>query len=45
MLSFLGVNQIYLCYTDEEMISVILQVASGTLDYAGLLEWLKGHLE
>lgn len=45
MLSFLGVNQIFLCYTDDELISVILQVASGTLDYNGLLDWMKNHVE
>lgn len=45
MLSFLGVNQIFLCYTDDELISAILQVASGTLDYNGLLDWMKNHVE
>ena len=45
MLTFMGVNQINLCCTDEELISLILQVASGRLDYDGVLEWLKSHLE
>lgn len=45
MLTFMGVNQINLCCTDEELISLILQVASGRLDYNGMLEWLKSHLE
>ena len=45
MLTFMGVNQINLCCTDEELISRILQVASGRLDYDGMLEWLKSHLE
>lgn len=45
MLSFLGANQIFLCYTDDELISVILKVASGTLDYNGLLDWMKNHVE
>ena len=45
MLMFMGVNQINLCCTDEELISLILQVASGRLDYDGMLEWLKSHLE
>ena len=44
MLTFMGVNQINLCCTDEELISLILQVASGRLDYDGMLEWLKSHL-
>ena len=45
MLTFMGVNQINLCCTDEELISLILQVASGRLDYDGMLEWLTSHLE
>ena len=45
MLTFMGVNQINLCCTDEELISLILQVASGRLDYDGMLEGLKSHLE
>ena len=45
MLTFMGVNQINLCCTDEELISLILQVASGRLNYDGMLEWLKIHLE
>ena len=45
MLTFMGVNQINLCCTDEELISLILQVASGRLNYYGMLEWLKSHLE
>ena len=45
MLVFLDINQLSLNYTDEELISVILQVASGTLDYNGLLSWMQKHLE
>ena len=45
MLMFMGINQINLCCTDEELISLILQVASGRLNYDGMLEWLKSHLE
>lgn len=45
MLTLMGVNQINLCCTDEELISLILQVASGRLNYDGMLEWLKSHLE
>ena len=45
MLTFLGINQISLCYTDEELISIILQVASGTLDYNGLLSWMQDHVD
>lgn len=45
MLVFLDINQLSLDYTDEELICVILQVASGEMDYNGLLDWLKKHLE
>lgn len=41
MLVFLDINQLSLDYTDEELIHVILQVASGKMDYNGLLDWPK----
>ena len=41
MLVFLDINQLSLDYTDEELIHVILQVASGEMDYNGLLDWPK----
>ena len=41
MLAFLDINQLSLDYTDEELIHVILQVASGEMDYNGLLDWPK----
>ena len=45
MLVFLEINQLSLSYKDEDLISTILQAASGTLDYNGLLDWVKEHLE
>ena len=45
MLVFLEINQLSLSYADEELISTILQTASGMLDYNGLLNWVKEHLE
>ena len=45
MLVFLEINQLSLSYEDEEFISTILQTASGMLDYNGLLNWVKEHLE
>lgn len=45
MMVFLDINQLSLCYDDEELISTILQVASGQLDYNGLLDWMKNHME
>ena len=37
MLVFLDINQISLNYEDKDLIETILAVASGTLDYNGLL--------
>ena len=45
MLVFLDINQITLSYEDDDLIETILRVASGTLDYNGLLGWLQEHLE
>lgn len=45
MLVFLDINGSSLSYTDEELIAVILRVASGEMDDRGLLEWLKAHVE
>lgn len=44
MLVFLDINGVSISYTDEELITVILQVASGEIDDRGLLEWLKAHV-
>lgn len=38
---FLGYNSITLAYRDDDLITAILSVASGTMDYAGLLRWLQ----
>lgn len=45
MLVFLDINQISLSYADDDLIAAILQVASGAMDYNGLLSWLQNHLE
>ncbi len=45
MLVFLDINQMTLSYEDDDLIETILRVASGTLDYNGLLDWLQEHLE
>ena len=44
MLVFLDINSIPLAYGDDDLITAILSVASGTMDYAGLLRWLQSHL-
>ena len=41
MLSFLEVNGLYLDFSDEEIEEIALGVASGKLDYNGVLEILK----
>ena len=43
MLVFLAVNGIELDYTQAELSDIILQVAAGETDYAGLLNWLIAH--
>lgn len=45
MLTFLDINQLSLSYKDEDLISAILNVAAGTMNYDELLNWLKTHLE
>ena len=44
MLVFLELNGMSLLYDDNDLISTILSVASGTLDYNCLLDWLQKHL-
>ena len=43
MLVFLAINGIELNYIEEELIDVILQVASGNVNAQGLLEWILEH--
>ena len=43
MLTFLEVNGIRLSCTNEEVVEVGLAVASGTMDYEALLEWVRAH--
>lgn len=43
MLVFLALNGIELEYTQQELIDVILSVASGNTDTASLLEWILNH--
>ena len=41
MMVFLDINQMTLSYEDDDLIETILRVASGTLDYNGLLDYLE----
>ena len=43
MLTFLEVNGIPLDATDEEIVSVGLSVADGSMSYENILEWIKQH--
>lgn len=43
MLVFLELNSIHLSYSQEELYTIILGVASGKNTYEGLLQWLYMH--
>jgi len=43
MLIFLEVNGARLECTDDDIVQAALAVADGSLDYPGLLEWVKKH--
>lgn len=43
MLTFLKVNGIHMECTNEEVVEVGLSVASGTMDYDALLQWVRDH--
>lgn len=45
MLIFLALNGITLSYTDEELIEIILRVASGKADERDLYQWIENHQE
>ena len=43
MLTSLEVNGIHMECTNEEVVEVGLSVASGTMDYDSLLQWVRDH--
>lgn len=43
MLTFLEVNGIHMECTNEDVVTVGLAVASGSMDYEQLLDWVKEH--
>ena len=43
MLSFLEINGIKIKYSDEELVQVGLALASDSMDYEKLLDWIKKH--
>ncbi len=45
MLSFLEMNGIRICCTDEELVHIGLSVADGSMGYKELLKWVLDHKE
>ena len=43
MLTFLEVNGIHMDCTNEDVVRAGLSVAAGTMDYEGLLAWVREH--
>ena len=43
MLVFLALNEIEAEYSQDDLIDIILGVASGHSDYTDLLEWVRSH--
>ena len=43
MLTFLEVNGIHMDCTSEDVVHAGLSVAAGTMDYEGLLTWVREH--
>lgn len=43
MLTFLEVNGIHMDCTNEDVVHAGLSVAAGTMDYEGLLTWVREH--
>ena len=43
MLTFLEVNVIHMDCTNEDVVHAGLSVAAGTMDYEGLLTWVREH--
>ena len=43
MLNFLEVNGIHMDCTNEDVVHAGLSVAAGTMDYEGLLAWVREH--
>lgn len=43
MLVFLALNGIMLTYTQEELYTIVLQIAFGDKSRSDLLTWIKNH--
>ena len=45
MLTFLSLNGIELNYTQKELYTMVLEVASGKLAFEGMVNWILEHQE
>lgn len=45
MLTFLELNMVLLDFTDDELISLGLGLASGKVSYESLLDWVHAHIK
>ena len=43
MMSFLEMNGIRLCCTDDEIVTIGLSIADGSMGYEELLQWVIDH--
>ena len=43
MLVFLALNEIETDYSQDDLITIIMGIASGQCNYADLLEWVRAH--
>ena len=43
MMAFLEMNGIRIQCSDEELVHAGLSVADGSMDYEGLLQWVREH--
>ena len=43
MLVFLALNEIETDYSQDDLINIIMGIASGQCNYADLLEWVRAH--
>ena len=45
MLAILRVNQVFLEYSQEELIQLGLSIADGRMSYENIVRWIKEHLK
>ena len=43
MLSFLSLNGIRIDATDEDIVQLGLGIADGSVEYEGIVSWIKAH--